>query len=217
MQKKKIQQIDRHSVYRPVGREMSRPVSSSAHARHPFGGTVSVHAHGFPAMFSDWWVGFSAEWIFLGWHQYSRRKAESTSYYQILVKDNNIIKSTQKPAGDAGLLSWHSMTQKENEVKRAWGVQRSKIIAKHEIIFPDFHILHITVNNSNTQMLCDPPRLLIVDLAFLIYKHHFFSVCESKTSWICAALCCEDRAQLRCWWGHQAAAVPGCDRLQANG
>lgn len=39
----------------------------------------------------------------------------ATSYYQILVKDNNIIKSTQKPAGDAGLLSWHSMTQKENE------------------------------------------------------------------------------------------------------
>lgn len=39
----------------------------------------------------------------------------TTSYYQIPVKDNNIIKSTQKPAGDAGLLSRHSMTQKENE------------------------------------------------------------------------------------------------------
>lgn len=39
----------------------------------------------------------------------------ATSYYQILVKDNNIIKSTQKPAGDAGPLSWPSMTQKENE------------------------------------------------------------------------------------------------------
>lgn len=39
----------------------------------------------------------------------------TTSYYQTLVTDNNIIKSTQKPAGEAGLLSWHSMTQKENE------------------------------------------------------------------------------------------------------
>lgn len=39
----------------------------------------------------------------------------TTSYYQILAKDNNIIKSTQKPAGDVDLVSWHSMTQKEKE------------------------------------------------------------------------------------------------------
>lgn len=74
-------------------------------------------------------------------------------------------------------------------MKSAWGVQRSKMITKHEIIFPDFRILHIAVNNSNTQMLRDPPRRLIVDLAFLIRKHHFLGVrIQDQLNLCCAVL-----------------------------
>lgn len=64
--------------------EMPRPVSSSAHARHPFGGTVSVHAHEFSSNVF-WLMSWSQCRMDLsGWHQYSRRKAEDFSNHILL-------------------------------------------------------------------------------------------------------------------------------------
>lgn len=136
----------------------------------------------------------------------------TTSYYQILVKDNNIIKSTQKPAGDAGLVSWHSMTQKENERGRGCA---------------DISDYNRTQNNfsraSHFTYCCE--QLQHTDTLRPTQGPHSrngFRNLKASLSWCVnsrpleSMLCCEDGAQLRGLMGSSDSSLLDYHSLQDN-